>query len=357
MRALLSSIIGLVWIGASACTDEPDGKTASAGKDKLCALAGAQFDATSDSCRCPNGGSWNGRGCDAAPPPAATELAAKPLHDAVAEQPAAQAVEAPKTDEHEHVDEHEHADGHETKLAAVEPVPKEEAGEVSMGEGTSDAGVAGDRSAHMAEVRARLKRDCREAGAYWLDDDRACFCPHGAVLVGAACRHLVGRLTDDVCEGVQAPGKWRQGRCECPTGLTFAPSRGGCVAPHEGSVAVLRRACESSLNGGRWNARSARCDCPGGKVNVGENCEVQERLSSREVCESATNKGTWDKDGKRCACGAGRFWIDQQCKSFAHVTASEACESEANRGRWESRLLRCICPRLTKWDATRRTCL
>jgi hypothetical protein len=331
MRALLLSVLGALWLATSACTDEPDSKTASVGKDKLCALAGAQFDAASDSCSCPNSGIWNGHACDAAPAEGATQLAAKAPVEAIATPVAAE--------------EHQPAVSAETPTVEA---PGDESGRAEK-----------DRKNNAAtpELSAQVKRDCKRAHGEWLEGESYCFCRRGGVLVGATCRQLGGRMTPEVCKETQAPGRWRDGRCECAPGLVFSPNRGGCQPPLHGSIASLRRICEGSLNNGRWNAALGACICPLGRVNVGEGCEIQERLSSREVCESATNRGQWDKDAKRCNCTAGHFWIDQQCKPFANVTASEACESEANHGRWESSLLKCICPRLTQWDAGRRSCI
>lgn len=326
MRLMLLAL-SLMLAVISGCKDEPPyaRKTVVAGgKAQLCQDGGATYHQESDACVCSDGQNWTGARCE------------KPANAHMPESvPPANALTA---------------DGaHQSATIQVKPEDAKPAAD-------DDDDDVDEPVKHASTGNADLVNRCHQAKGEWVEEDHFCLCLAGRVLVANTCRHLPGRPTDDACLRSVFPGHWQKGVCECDEGLVFAPSRGGCVKPYKGGVAALRRECEDSMSRGKWDAADVRCLCPRGKVWLGESCQTQYALSSKDVCESDFNHGTWDYGHKLCVCPGGRVWVNQACIRATSVDPAELCEREAGGGKWNSRVMRCICPRLGHWDEETFTC-
>ena len=204
----------------------------------------------------------------------------------------------------------------------------------------------------------KVRDTCEDAGGEWDRDERYCDCGSDAVLTDDECQSLTRGLTRSVCEDAVYPGSWLTGRCRCEDeDYTFSTGRGGCVPMQEDAAEdILESICESSVNEGRWDDETDRCDCPQGQLWFQETCPEQSDLSSREVCESAFNDGVWSKSEKICRCPVGTMWIDQTCRDLQNVTERTACTSDFNDGTWDETLGTCICPDDKGWIASVKRC-
>jgi hypothetical protein len=296
--------------------EPPRASTEAVDHSKLCKDGGATLNAATNECVCSTAQRWNGIRCEAAEAAVTTPAAG------AASPPATMALETP----------------HDAPSGPPEP--------------PTTAAVSTDES------NAKLAAACKRADGDWNEKESFCLCPEGKVLVGARCRTMRGRMTEEICRFAVYKGSWEKKVCECKDGLVFAAERGGCVPPYKGDDGtILRRECENTLNRGRWEAAASRCSCPNGRIWFEEQCQPVHGLSSHDVCESAYYRGKWDDDRKRCKCPDGQVWLDQTCRSPAGITPKVACESEAGGGTWNEGVQRCICPRLGHWDATHRQCV
>jgi hypothetical protein len=351
--------LALLALSSTQCRNEPaTSASGSAGIDRsrLCKDGGADLDERTNACVCPDAAKWDGFKCVAA---GGDQPSAASMTDA-------ENANAPATERDLEAKAAKEAKALADKLSeGATPLPAADK-DVADSDVAKDDGKSVTADAKTSGGAGAVAAACRRARGVWLEKEAYCHCPDGKVLVGSTCRTLPGVVTDDACTRAVHKGRWVKGHCLCGEGQVFSPSRGGCVAPLTGESATMgRRVCESSMNRGRWDARGVRCDCPEGRIWIGEACEVKGNLTSREICESDYQGGKWDPTRRRCACPARRspdgsggmqMWIDQACRPAATVSEPTACVAESNGGRWNAALKTCVCPGGDKWDAAARTC-
>lgn len=325
MRTALMRLATLFFVYLlTACHSDPASKSGLAGsgvdRARICAEGGGTLAASSNECSCPDAQKWNGSRCEASAVAANLPAETKAVEKPTIVPPHVELTESTETTEHA-----------EPEPAAEEPVRGKD-----------------------------LRAVCVGAGAHFDGKNRYCHCPGGDVLIGATCRSFAGQVNEMACKGVQHPGHWFKSHCDCAPGKEFIPGRGGCVSKSPMSQTTRRRICESSINRGKWDVRTIRCDCGPGRVWNDALCDEQASIPSRDVCESDFNLGSWDKEKKRCNCPQGRIWVDQSCKLAGSVEAQAACVGETNGGIWVAAASRCDCPpRIGHggvWDATAKLC-
>ena len=315
-RVICAMMLGAAALAVSACENKSKPNPAAVDRAKLCSEGGATLDATSNECVCSAGMHWAGARCEAAAPP------------------------PPETA----------SDG-----AALKPADEASGSGAQAVDVASGSGGASEAEA-LPPPDEKLKAACHAAGAGWDAAHGYCLCKGDAVLVGLKCVALAGKVTDDACMHAVHAGKWKKGDCSCPEGAFFAPNLGGCVALRSFDQVLARRLCESSANGGKWDAHADRCACSKERIWSTGRCLAQREMSSKQVCESEFNHGTWDKAKKSCGCPDGKAWRDQRCRLLTTLDPKTACESEAVGGKWEAGVSRCLCPKKMKWDQKTLSC-
>ena len=323
--------------------DSPSRESENAERGRICLLGGGNFNSVSNECECVVGHKWSGSRCELDSAAATATTVGTTAGTTAAQAPSP--VSAP-------------ASSQATETAAVKSSVKEVVPANLVPVPTAAAKVPAKAEPGLSAAETtKLKSACGKAHAQWLDDTKYCQCPEAKVLVGSKCLTLHGAITDDACLRSVRPGKWRKGNCKCASGETFVPQRGGCVAPDASIAAVHKSTCESSLNGGSWEQEKGRCQCPAGRIWVGENCAPRSQLSSAAICESSYNGGNWDAALKRCNCQEGQLWVNQTCQDPHSLPEQVVCESEWNKGNWNKSRKRCSCPRGRLWDNGTMVCL
>lgn len=160
----------------------------------------------------------------------------------------------------------------------------------------------------------------------------------------------------NTCTGGRS--KDAQGRCVCPAGSSWNPSRGfqrcyTCEGGRDWNVSQKRCVCPS---GTTWNKRSNKCAtvtqaCTGGRV--------YDRSQSKCICEgdlfwnpglkrcyACTGGRNWNARSNRCICPSGTKW-SSRAKKCAAVT--KACTG----GRSKNAQGRCVCPAGSSWNPNR----
>lgn len=314
----------------------PTSSSNTAGTAKLCISGGAALDASANICVCPQGLEWSGQKCETAQSAHLTDGA------------------VPQT---------ELSEAGEEKLLP-------EADHASI-EDQSALGKNGDHpKAADGEWIEIFKKRCVAAKGKFVSSEQYCLCPDTKVLVGKTCRHLNGKVNDDLCLRAVRPGKWLEGTCACPKNMIFAPNRGGCVAPlalagknSGGSglpkrtlLAIQKRNCESSVNQGLWNPSAQDCTCPNGRGFVQELCVERHRISSKELCETMGQRGQWVRALKTCQCPSGRLWVNQRCTPFSEISPQDGCHSNGSGGMWDEAKGTCLCPPGKVWAISGKSC-
>lgn len=371
------SVLSLAIIAAlAACHDDEPKKSAAKTSAAICVEGGALLLAATNECSCPETQRWNGTRCEGgtalvgnskgtaaaeAARAAAHAEASAPRHDKDLSVKSPVAVAGMPTDKDTGVKPAVDAAAPHAAPELAAALPKAVQNAVAAeGDAASGAKVTPNPDKQPASRGGNLGEACKAAGAHFDAKDNYCHCPGGDVLIGSTCRSFAGQVNELACTGVQRPGHWFKGRCDCVEGKDFIPGRGGCVARRSTLAVTARRICESSINRGKWDAHRGRCDCGSDRVWSAALCQVSAAIPSREVCESGSNLGKWDKDRRRCDCPGGRVWIDQSCRLAGSVDPLAACVSEANGGRWIAAENRCDCPayagRAPRWDARQKVC-